>query len=84
MVLTRENDGLMLVRIPPELTKDKGDLILDIPHVIECAMWIAVAAKNKKIVEVTDSATLVKTRMFFGGEPPNFNRYFCFILVLLY
>lgn len=57
IVLTGENDNMLLVRIPPELTKDKGDLILDVPNVIECAMWIAFAAKNKNIVDVTSSAS---------------------------
>jgi myosin-1 len=58
VVLTKENDGLMLIKIPlDQLKKDKGDLILDIPNVIECAIWIATAARNKNIVQVIDSAT---------------------------
>lgn len=57
MAVTKENDGLLLVRIPLELTKDKGDLILDVPKIIECAIWIAVAAKNKNIIDVIDAAT---------------------------
>lgn len=57
IVLTKERDGLMLIRIPLELKKDKGDLILDIPQIIECATWIIEAAKKKEIVEIVDSAS---------------------------
>lgn len=58
IVLTRENDGLMLIRIPlDQLKKDKGDLILDIPNIIECAVWISIAAKSKHIVQIIDGAT---------------------------
>lgn len=56
IVLSGETDNIMLVRIPLELKKDKGDLILDVPKVIECSMWIAYAAKNKNIIDVTNSA----------------------------
>lgn len=58
VVLTKENDRLLLIKIPlDQLKKDKGDLILDIPNVIECAVWIATAAKSKTIVQIIDSAT---------------------------
>lgn len=57
-MLTKENNGLMLIKIPlDQLKKDKGDLILDIPNVIECAIWIVTAARNKKIVQIIDTAT---------------------------
>jgi len=58
IVLTRERDGLMLIRIPPELKKDKGDLILDIPQIIECSIWFITASNNNKnIIEIIDSAS---------------------------
>lgn len=56
--LTPERDGLMLIRIPLELKRDKGDLILDIPQIIECSIWIITAAKNKQIIEIIDTAEL--------------------------
>lgn len=57
IVVTKEGDNLMLIRIPAELKKDKGDLILDIPHVIECCIWIITATSNKNIIEIMDSAS---------------------------
>lgn len=57
IVLTRERDGLMLIRIPLELKKDKGDLILDIPHVIECAIWFLIASRREDAVELVESSS---------------------------
>lgn len=57
IVLTKERDGLMLIRIPLELKKDKGDLILDIPQIIECAIWFITASKKKDVVEIVDTAS---------------------------
>lgn len=52
VVVTKEKDGLMLVKIPPELKKDKGDLILNIHSVIECAIWFIEASKQNYITIV--------------------------------
>lgn len=57
IVLTKERDGLMLIRFPLELKKDKGDLILDIPHVIECAIWFVMASRNENAVEIVESSS---------------------------
>lgn len=57
LVLTTERDGLMLIRISPELKKDKGDLILDIPQVIECSIWILTAVNKTDLVEIVDKAS---------------------------
>lgn len=57
LVLSKERDGLMLIKIPLELKKDKGDLILDIPQVIECAIWFITASNKKDVVEIVDSAS---------------------------
>lgn len=57
VVLTKEADNLMLVRIPLEMKKDKGDLILDIPHSIECAVWLISAVNNSNIIQIIDSAS---------------------------
>jgi myosin I len=57
IVLTKERDGLMLVRIPLELKKDKGDLILDIPQVIECSIWFLNASNKRDLVEIVDKAS---------------------------
>ncbi|KAG5682114.1 hypothetical protein PVAND_011493 [Polypedilum vanderplanki] len=57
IVLTKEGDNLLLVRIPLELKKDKGDLILDVPYIIECCTWWIKATNNINIIQITDSAT---------------------------
>lgn len=57
LLLTKERDGLLLIRIPLELKKDKGDLILDIPQVIECAIWFLNATNKTDLVEIVDSAS---------------------------
>ncbi|XP_070493184.1 unconventional myosin IC [Chironomus tepperi] len=57
IVVTKEGDSLLLIRIPSELKKDKGDLILDIPQVIECCIWLITASSNKNIIEIMDSAS---------------------------
>lgn len=57
IVLTKERDGLMLIRIPLELKKDKGDLILDIPQVIECSIWFINASKKNDVIEIVDKAS---------------------------
>lgn len=43
-----ERDGLMVVRIPLELKRDKGDLILEMPEVIECCVWIVETAGGRR------------------------------------
>lgn len=57
LVVTKERDGLLLIRIPLELKKDKGDLILDIPQIIECAIWFIDASNKRDVVEIVDSAS---------------------------
>jgi myosin I len=45
--ITNKNDSLMLIRIPLlEMKKDKGDLILDVPELIECCIWILDVTKE--------------------------------------
>lgn len=57
IVVTQERDGLLLIRIPLDLKKDKGDLILDIPQIIECAIWFITASNKKDSIEIVDSAS---------------------------
>jgi myosin I len=49
IVLTKGKDGLALIKIPLEMKKDKGDLILDIPHIIEFATWFVSTSKQNNI-----------------------------------
>lgn len=57
VVHTKEQDGLMLIKIPLELKKDKGDLILNIPQVIECSTWFITAVKKNDAVEIVESSS---------------------------
>ncbi|XP_037024276.1 unconventional myosin IC isoform X1 [Bradysia coprophila] len=76
--VTNVRDNLMLVRIPIELKKDKGDLILEVPHIIECCVWILDVTGRRQILQIVDTGSLshslvrgkdgtieIKT----GGEP---------------
>ncbi|XP_058826793.1 unconventional myosin IC [Topomyia yanbarensis] len=56
--ITSERDGIMLIRIPLELKKDKGDLILDVPDIIECCIWIMDVAGNRNIVNLVETGSL--------------------------
>lgn len=56
--ITSERDGVMLLRIPLELKKDKGDLILDVPDIIECCIWILDVTKNRNIVNIVETGSL--------------------------
>lgn len=55
--ITNEMDSLFLIRIPPDLKDDKGDLILEIPQLVECCIWIIDATKNKNIVKIIDTGS---------------------------
>jgi len=52
--LTNHNDDLMVIRIPLELKKDKGDLILIIPHLIEFSTYIIDTVGTASIVSIVD------------------------------
>lgn len=52
-----ERDNLMLVRIPVDLKKDKGDLILEIPEVIECCVWIIDGTSKRNSVNIINAGS---------------------------
>lgn len=54
VVVTKQKDDLMLIKIPADLKSDKGDLILKIPSVIESAIWFVEATKQTNI-EIIDA-----------------------------
>lgn len=53
--VTNHDDNLLLVRIPPELKKDKGDLILELPHLIEFCIYVLDTTKNGQIMTIVDT-----------------------------
>ncbi|CAD7080323.1 unnamed protein product [Hermetia illucens] len=56
--VTNHDDNLLLVRIPPELKKDKGDLILELPHLIEFCIYVLDTTKNGQIMTIVDTESL--------------------------
>lgn len=55
--VTSFRDNIMLVRIPIELKNDKGDLILEIPNIIECCVWILDIAGRRNILNIVDTGS---------------------------
>lgn len=55
--VTSLRDNIMLVRIPIELKNDKGDLILEVPHIIECCVWILDVAGRRDILNIVDAGS---------------------------
>jgi len=58
LVVTAESDNLLVVRIPPELKKDKGDLILEVPHIIEALTKAIDITNNPKILKIVHNESL--------------------------
>lgn len=58
VVLTKKRDDLMVIRIPLELKKDKGDLILVIPFLIELATFIVDTVGTANILSFVERASL--------------------------
>ncbi|XP_061383867.1 unconventional myosin IC isoform X2 [Danaus plexippus] len=58
VVLTNESDGLLLVKIPQDLKKDKGDLIMSVTHLIEALTIVTDYTKKPEIIEIVDTRTI--------------------------
>ncbi|KAF6200600.1 hypothetical protein GE061_005043 [Apolygus lucorum] len=50
--VTSERDNFLLIRIPPNLTKDKGDIILEVPHLIEVITKLIQITKNSDLLNI--------------------------------
>ncbi|KAB0792483.1 hypothetical protein PPYR_14442 [Photinus pyralis] len=58
-IVTSEKDSVCMVRIPEELiNKNKGDLILEMPHLIEALTKIIDLTKNSNQLSILDSRTI--------------------------
>lgn len=57
LVVTGESDNLLIIRISPDLKKDKGDLILEVPHLIEVATTLVNITNNQKILKIINTDT---------------------------
>ncbi|XP_057322308.1 unconventional myosin IC isoform X2 [Microplitis mediator] len=67
LVVTGESDNLLIVRIPPELKKDKGDLILEVPQIIEAITRAISITNNPRILNIVNKET-VSHKLVSGKE----------------
>ncbi|XP_041978800.1 unconventional myosin IC isoform X2 [Aricia agestis] len=58
VVLTTETDSLILIKIPQDLKKDKGDLIVSVSHLIEALTIVTDHTGKPDIVEIVDTNTI--------------------------
>ncbi|XP_072949566.1 unconventional myosin IC isoform X2 [Epargyreus clarus] len=58
VVVTNETDSLVLIKIPQELKKDKGDLIISVTHLIEALTIVTDYSKKPDIIEIVDTRTI--------------------------
>ncbi|XP_045464309.1 unconventional myosin IC [Harmonia axyridis] len=62
LAVTSENDKILLVKIPEDLLKkDKGDLILEIPHLIETVTRIISITKDEGMLMIADKNSIEHT-----------------------
>jgi myosin-1 len=60
--VTPNNDKMLLVRIPEELMKkDKGDLILEVPHIIEAVTQIVSITNKPEMLTIMDKSPIEHT-----------------------
>uniref|UniRef100_A0A1I8P1M8 Myosin motor domain-containing protein n=1 Tax=Stomoxys calcitrans TaxID=35570 RepID=A0A1I8P1M8_STOCA len=57
--LTNHGDDLMVIRIPLDLKKDKGDLILVIPYIIEFCTYIIDTVGTADVLKIVERDSLV-------------------------
>ncbi|KPJ07027.1 Myosin-IB [Papilio machaon] len=58
VVVTNETDQLALIKIPQELKKDKGDLIISVTHLIEALTIVTDYTKKPELIEIVDTRTI--------------------------
>lgn len=57
-IVTSETDNVVMIRIPEDLLKkDKGDLILEVPYLIEAITKIIRVTRRNHMLSVIDSKT---------------------------
>ncbi len=55
ITITKGADSMLLIRIPEEMKKEKGDVILECKFLIEALTWILDSSKNQQLVRIEDS-----------------------------
>ncbi|XP_026327271.1 myosin-IB [Hyposmocoma kahamanoa] len=62
VVVTNESDNLILIKIPQELKKDKGDLIIQVSHLIEALSVVTDYTKRPDIIDIVDTRMITHNR----------------------
>lgn len=57
ITITNGKDNLILIRVPEDAKKDKGDLILECAYLIETLTWIIDTTKNPAILRFETSSS---------------------------
>ncbi|XP_059052056.1 unconventional myosin IC isoform X1 [Achroia grisella] len=55
VIVTNESDSLVLIKIPQELKKDKGDLIISVSYLIEALTIVTDNIKKPALIEIVDT-----------------------------
>ncbi|XP_065160823.1 unconventional myosin IC [Atheta coriaria] len=59
LVITSENDKMLMIKLPEELIKkEKGDIILEVPHLIECVTQIIAARNDPGMLTIEDKKNI--------------------------
>ncbi|XP_060803259.1 unconventional myosin IC isoform X1 [Amyelois transitella] len=58
VVVTNESDSLILVKIPQELKKDKGDLIISVSYLVEALTIVTDYTKKPQLIDIVDTRTI--------------------------
>jgi myosin-1 len=66
IVVTSESDNLLVLRIPPEYKAHKGDLILEVGHIIEAVTKIVDVTKKPQSIKIVQAGTI--SHSFVGGK----------------
>ncbi|XP_022192264.2 unconventional myosin IC isoform X3 [Nilaparvata lugens] len=67
--ITSESDNFLLLRIPPEqIEKDKGDLILEVPNLIEAITKIISVTKQTDLLNVNSITSGTISHNLSGGK----------------
>ncbi|KAK9881585.1 hypothetical protein WA026_016457 [Henosepilachna vigintioctopunctata] len=62
LVVSSENDKILIVKLPEDLIKtNKGDLILEVPHLIETVTKIIDFTKNEEMLMIIDKNSIEHT-----------------------
>lgn len=71
MVVTKHGDNFALIRIPLDLIKDKGDLLLVVNNVIELATYLAHTVQDKNIIYISCKERCITNELYNNNIHPH-------------